>query len=148
MSKNNLFAKFCKKYIFKNRGTTRLVFTFPRLGIVLKIPNFTYSMSQFLLGMYCNYYERKLTKQFKNCYDKKCRDFYDRIAPTYFASWFGLFSIQKYVCVLSSNDITDEDKDYFIHVTNDFYYRNFGYEFDRKTQEPIKLVCLDYGQPR
>ena len=142
---NNVFSKFIKKYIFKHRGTTRLVWLFPRLGVVVKIPNFTYSMSQMLMGMYCNYYERSLTKQFKDCFDDEYLAVYSKIAPTYFACWFGLFSIQKYVWVLSTDDISEFDREYFKNITTDFNYRNFGYTFAKETQEPLKLVCIDYA---
>jgi hypothetical protein len=141
------FKNFLKTYVFKHRGTTRLVFLFPKYGFVIKIPNFTYSMQLFLLGCYCNWNERVITKQFSKCDNIECKDIYNKISPTYFCSWFGFISIQKYVYVLSVNSLNDDDKSMFTCVTNDFNYRNFGYTLDEKTGEFDKLVCLDYGNP-
>ena len=140
-------SDFLKTYIFKHRGTTRLVFLFPKYGFVIKIPNFTYSMQMFLLGCYCNWNERVITKQFTNCSSDVCIDITSKIAPTYFCSWLGIISIQKYVYVLSVNSLNDNDKSHFKNITNDFNYRNFGYTLNTNTGEFDKLVCLDYGNP-
>lgn len=131
--------QFFKKYIFKNRGVSRLVFCFPKYGFVIKIPNFTYSIQHFLLGLLCNYNERKITKDFKNCHDEICVTLYNKIAPSYYCAMFEILLIQKYVKQISIEDFENIDREYFSQVTNDFTYRNFGFITENQ------IVCLDYG---
>jgi len=114
------------------KGTTRIVFLFSKY--VIKIPNFNYSHSHFLQGCKANWDERKYTKIFKGC--KDC-NFYEKISPTIYSSWFGLFSIQYKVKPLKRN-LTNNEKEYFKQQTTDNKKENFGYLND-------KLVCIDYA---
>jgi len=110
------------------KGVTRLVFLIGNYAI--KIPNFTVQHSHFLQGCYANWSERMYTKMFKNLPE------IDRVAPTYFCSWFGLISIQQRVTELTRH-LSEEEIDYFKHQTTDIKSANFGYFQGR-------LVCVDY----
>lgn len=111
------------------KGCTRIVFVFR--SYVIKVPNFTKNHLHFLQGCYANYAERSFCKNFKY-YSLE----YDKVSPTIYCSWFGLFSIQKRVIELSRPLIKKEIK-YFKTTTIDLKYQNFGYLNN-------KLVCIDY----
>lgn len=115
------------------KGITRIVFIFNK--IVIKIPNYSYQHSHFLQGCLDNWNERKYTKYWKNC--KDC-DLYDKIAPTYFCSWFGLFQIQA-KCEPKLENLTMSEREiYKVLCGTDIKKENFGYLNN-------KLVCIDYA---
>jgi hypothetical protein len=64
-------------------------------------------------------------------------EFFDKVAPTIFCTWFGLLSIQKRALPLD-RDLTKEEDDYFMHLTSDRKKENFGYLNGR-------IVCVDYA---
>ena len=113
------------------KGTTRLVFKFYKY--VIKIPNFTYSHLNFLNGCYCNWSERNYYKTFQSL-----PEFKNKVAPSLFCSYFGLFQIQLY-CEPLERELTDLELIYFENVRNgETKHLNFGY------YNGI-LVCLDYA---
>lgn len=113
----------------KTNGVTRIVILIGDYAI--KIPNFTYCHQHFLNGGYANWLERCYTKRFK-CID----EYYSKISPTIFCSWFGLIAIQKRVKELNRH-LTKEEVKYFKNQTADIKEQNFGYLNG-------KLVCIDY----
>jgi len=110
-------------------GSTRIVFIFD--NFVIKIPNFLYSHNNFLLGCIANWKERKFTKDFK-CLP----NYYNKISPSLFCSYFGLLQIMK-KCEPLNRDITDKEILYFKDITIETKSSNFGILKD-------KIVCLDY----
>lgn len=110
------------------KGVTRLVFLVGNYAV--KIPNFTVQHSHFLQGCYANWSERQYTKMFKGMNE------YNKIAPTYFCSFFGLVSIQRRVIELDRH-LTEEEVKYFEHQTSDIKCANFGWLNGN-------LVCIDY----
>lgn len=115
------------------KGVTRIVFVFKKF--VIKIPNFTYSHGNFLSGCSANWDERKYTKAFYKC--KDC-NWNNKVAPTYYSSWFGLLNIQPRVKILN-RDLTEEEIIYFKESNiEDLKSENFGYLNN-------KLVCIDYA---
>lgn len=109
------------------KGCTRIVF---RLGkYVIKIPNFLVEHRHGLQGMYANWSERQTTKRYGSYYR-------DKISPTIYSSWFGLFSIQRQVEELTRH-LTEDEVEYFKDLTSDIKMQNFGYLEG-------KLVCIDY----
>ena len=110
------------------KGVSRIVFLIGNIAI--KIPNFTVQHDHFLIGCLANWTERKRTKE-------SCDDYFPKIAPTYFCSWFGLVSIQKRVVELG-RDLDWKERTYFINYTTDLKKENFGYI---KNQ----VVCIDYA---
>lgn len=134
------------KKLIPNRGTTRLCLVLETFNIVVKFTN-PRSQKSFLLGCLSNINERKITK---NHYDNYKSLYHNKIAKTYYSSWFGLFSIQEYVHILTPgplrDEISNEDRLYFQMVTQDFNPRNFGYVFSSDIDsDTCKLVCVDYG---
>ena len=112
------------------KGTTRLVFIFKYF--VIKIPNFTYSHLHFLNGCYANWSERNFCKIFKNM-----PEFYNKVAPSIFCSWFGIIQIQKY-CKPLNREITEAELMFLENVRGGESKReNFGIYNNN-------IVCLDY----
>jgi len=139
------FKTLLKRTIFKTRGVTRIVFVFDKF--VIKIPNFTVTMNNFLLGCYCNWSERYLSKT--HIYidkDGNKYDINDKIAKSYFCSWFGLILIQEKIKILSKEqfEICKEIliRDYS-DVCSDIKHSNFGHAIRINKQI---LVTNDYGQ--
>lgn len=113
----------------KLNGTTRIVFLIGNYAI--KIPNHVVCHQHFLQGCYANWSERRYTKTFE-----RLPEFYNKIAPTIFCSWFGLLSIQRRVVELDRH-LTVNEVEYFKDQTTDIKMQNFGY-LDKR------LVCIDY----
>ena len=113
------------------KGVTRIVLIFQTF--VIKIPNFTYSHQNFLIGCTSNWNERHFCKIFKGY-----KDIIWNVSPSIWCSWFGIIQIQKR-CKPLNRDLTKEEKRKFkITCNEDFKKENFGYYNN-------KLVCLDYG---
>ena len=114
-------------------GVTRIVLL---VGIyAIKIPNFLYSHLHFLQGCYSNYSERRYCKMM---YGVSNNQYYDKVSPSYFCSWFGLIQIQAR-CKPIEFDIDDDLIDYFADVSSgDNKKENFGL-FNNQ------IVCLDYA---
>lgn len=113
------------------KGTTRIVFILFEKWVI-KIPNFTYSHLHFLNGCYANYSERDYCKKFKNL-----PEFYCKVAPSLFCSWFGLIQIQMY-CKPLIYAISDYDLERLSDVRGrETKTQNFGLYKN-------KIVCLDY----
>lgn len=113
-----------------NKGTTRIVFVFKTF--VIKIPNFLYSHQHFLQGCYANWSERRFTKSFK-CLP----EYYNKICPTLFCTWFGLISIQPKAKMLPRPLTETEKKIFELYNFEDIKTVNIGYYKD-------KLVLVDY----
>jgi hypothetical protein len=111
-------------------GTNRIVFYCG--NYVIKIPNFTYSHTNFLVGCLANWRERDYCKVFKFL-----PEFYNLVSPSYFCSWFGLIQIQRKVEVLN-RELSESELHQFKGRFGDIHKSNFGW-FENK------LVCLDYG---
>ena len=115
----------------KKKGITRTVFLIGRYAI--KFPRFT-TMSIFLHGCYANWSERQYCKIFK-----KLPEFYDKVVPSHFCFWFGIFQIQSRAMV-NTNQLTNEQYNNFRwQVGTDTKPSNFGYYKG-------SLRCLDYPQ--
>lgn len=115
----------------KRNGVTRLVFVFG--NFVVKIPNFTCQHSHFLAGCYANHKERCYWKSWMSYPELK-----ERVVPTWFCSWFGLFQIQARAAILNNNAFLNEYDDKYFYFTTDRKPSNFGYYKN-------KLVCVDYA---
>ncbi len=113
-----------------NNGITRTVFIFNRF--VIKIPKLNYKHIHFLQGCYANWSERNYCKMFK-----KFPRFYEKVAPSYFCSWFGLIQIQAKCEPLKRNLTYKEKKKFKSLCGNDNKKENFGWYKNR-------IVCLDY----
>ena len=116
------------------KGTTRIVFIFKY--IVIKIPNFIYEHSHFLIGCQSNWEERKYYKLHINTfYENNLVQF---VAPSLWCSWFGLIQIQV-KCEPLLRDLTEDERNFFELLCNgDNKKENFGWYKD-------KLVCVDYA---
>lgn len=115
------------------KGVTRIVFLCKNL--VIKIPNYQYSMTNFLKGCNANWSERIYYKTFKNAVFKD--NMVDFVSPSYFCAWFGLFQIQKR-CEPMWRDLTDKEKAFFEPLCGtDNKKENFGILNG-------KIVCIDY----
>ena len=97
---------------------------------VIKVANFNHCHLHFLQGCYANWSERQYYKR-ANKINK------DRVAPSYFCSWFGLFQIQARCLEKLENLIEQEIEDYKDLHCGDYKKENFGWYNQR-------LVCLDY----
>lgn len=116
------------------KGCTRIVFIFKY--IVIKIPNFQYEHSHFLIGCTSNWEERKYYKSHINIiYENNLAHF---VAPSLWCSWFGLIQIQA-KCEPLLRDLTEEECEFFQSLCKgDNKKENFGWYKG-------KLVCVDYG---
>lgn len=113
----------------KFNGITRIVFLIGKWAI--KIPNFRYQHSHFLQGCYANWSEYTFCRTMKGL-----PEYFNKVAPTVFCTWFGLVSVQKRVAELE-RDLTENETIYFKELTTDIKKENFGYVNDI-------LVCIDY----
>lgn len=113
------------------KGITRTVIVIGNYAIKLAF-NLRFNHLHFLNACLSNYCEKIKTIQFRNF-----PDYYEYIVPTIFCSWFGLFSIQYKVDILTRS-LSDNEKMVFKLITDDLKSENFGY-FNGK------LVCVDYG---
>lgn len=114
------------------KGVTRIVFIFRHF--VIKIPNFNHCHQHFLQGCYANWSERVYCKRMKGVEGNK---FYNKVAPSFWCSWFGLIQIQA-KCTPVLRHLTDEEIEHFKDLHGgDYKKENFGWYKGR-------LVCLDY----
>lgn len=112
------------------KGTTRTVLLMSNYAI--KFPRVSNGHLIFLQGCYANWSERHYCKMFKGM-----PDFYNKVAPSFFCSVFGLLQIQIRV-EANRMELTDEQVDYFKDLCTDTKPNNFGYYKG-------KLVCVDYN---
>lgn len=116
------------------KGVTRLVFG---LGdsLVVKIPNFTFSHSNFLRGCIANWNERNYYKLFSKMQLNNEHTQY--VAPCYYCAPFGLFSLYAR-CRVNKRELTELELSTLSKYSGgDNKPTNFGYYKGR-------LVCLDY----
>ncbi len=111
-------------------GITRTALVFR--WFVVKIPVLT-RHHHFLQGCHSNWMERRYTRQFCDAVP----DYYEKIAPCYFCSWFGLFSVMAR-CQELNRELTVAEKYRFRGITTDIKGYNFGIYQTR-------LVCFDYA---
>jgi hypothetical protein len=112
------------------KGVSRIVFLVGKFAI--KIPNFTYCHLHFLHGCYANWSERDYCSKFAY-YEPVLQ----KVAKSYFCSWFGLIQIQAR-CEPNTKELSPQEVEYFKDVCTDIKPENFGYYRG-------KLVCLDYA---
>lgn len=116
------------------KGITRIVFVFD--SVVIKIPNFTYSMQHFLQGCYANWSERLFCRQFEGANIKG--NMYEWVAPSFWCSWFGLIQIMA-KCEPNEVDLSLSQVEFYSPLCQtDIKKQNFGFYKG-------KLVCLDYA---
>lgn len=116
------------------KGSTRLVFSLSK-NLVIKVPNFTFSHSNFLSGCIANWKERNYYKLFSKI---DCNTTHTKnVAPCYYCCCFGLFSIYA-KCIVNNKELTSEQlKVLSKYSGGDNKPTNFGYYKG-------SLVCLDY----
>ena len=118
------------------KGVTRVVFKLGRY--VIKIPRIDNNHLNFLQGCLANWRERNYCKMFKDL-----PEFYNKVAPSFFCSWFGLFQIQGR-CKTRPPEITLKDLENELELLSssnknwDKKAENIGYYKDH-------WVWLDYG---
>lgn len=117
------------------KGVTRVVFELGRY--VIKIPRIDNNHLNFLQGCLANWRERNYCKMFKDL-----PEFYNKVAPSFFCSWFGLFQIQGR-CETRPPEPTLKDLENKLELLSssnnwDKKVENIGYYKDH-------WVWLDYG---
>lgn len=124
----------------KRNGAYRITILIGNYAI--KIANFLHSQKAFVYGCYCNISERTYCITYKD-YDvpaygyEEYQNHYEKVAPSLFCSWLGIFQIQKR-CEVLNRDLTLEEIEKYKYLHNgDIKKENFGYHKG-------KLVCLDY----
>ena len=110
------------------KGTNRIVFLIWKYAI--KIPNIKNGHLLFLYGCYSNYSERNFCKKFK-CVP----EFYNKVSPSLFCSWFGLIEIQCRCTPI--NYISEMDLNRLSNVNGESKPNNYGIFKG-------KIVCVDY----
>jgi len=124
--------------IIKREGAFRIVILIGNYAI--KIANFLYSQKAFVYGCYCNISERTYCitwKEYEVPETEEYQNHVDKVCPSLFCSWFGIFQIQKR-CEPLNRDLTIEEVEEYKYLhQGDMKKENFGYY---KGQ----LVCLDY----
>jgi hypothetical protein len=114
----------------KTNGAYRITILIGNYAI--KIANFLHSQKAFVYGCYCNISERAYCITYN-----EYQNHYEKVAPSLFCSWLGIFQIQKR-CEVLNRDLTLEEIEEYKYLHNgDIKKENFGYYEG-------ELVCLDY----